>query len=107
MFLAPFSIRGALQPWRLFRRGRIFASGSITRNLKVGSRHGSTMRLPGVQPSPLKSTLPTIRNGEPMRNLEQEFVKATARPHNLFGTIRRGTCVRVGSYRKPTFHGNF
>jgi hypothetical protein len=28
-----------------------------------------------------------------MRNLEQEFVKATALPHNLFGTNRRGTSV--------------
>jgi hypothetical protein len=59
----------------------------------VGSRHGLTMRLPGVQSSPLKSTLPTIRNGEPTRNLEQEFVKATARPHNRFGANRLGTCV--------------
>jgi hypothetical protein len=50
------------------------------------------MRLPGVQPSPLKSTLPTIRNGEPMKNLEQEFEKATACPHNLLGTNRLGTC---------------
>ena len=51
------------------------------------------MRLPGAQLSALNSTLPTIRNGEPMRNLEQEFVKAMARPHNLFGTDRLGTCV--------------
>jgi hypothetical protein len=40
------------------------------------------MRLPGAQLSALNSTLPTIRNGEPTRNLQQWFVKETARPHN-------------------------
>jgi hypothetical protein len=101
--LGPVLDQGALQPWRLSRRGRIFASGSITRNLKVDSPHGSTMRSPGVHPSPLKSKLPTIRNGEPMRSLEQEFVKATTHPHNLFGTNRRGTCVPGRSYRNSLF----
>jgi hypothetical protein len=81
-FLGPVLDQGALQPWHLCQRERVFASGSITRNLKLGSQPDSTMRSPAAQLSPSKPTLPTIRNGEPMRNLEQGFVKATARPHN-------------------------